>query len=195
MGQKLITDVVNFVSGINPKSIAALIEITGKARNNMSNKIILNISSPGRDLPSAFAAYYHLRSLGISLVSHNMGNIESSAVLLYLAADTRLAAPHSRFLLHPFSTGLLAVKLFTMRSSGRKPTVLISTPSDTAIFSMSAPRARILRLMSSRPSMVMLFIFPPPPPLHMEYAWLSPNQQCQQGLDFGGLKFPMFPSN
>ena len=44
----------------------------------------------------------HLRSLGIPLVSHNMGNVESSAVLLYLAADTRFAAPYSRFLLHNF---------------------------------------------------------------------------------------------
>jgi ATP-dependent protease ClpP protease subunit len=95
-------DVVNFVSGINPKSIAALIEVTGQARNNRSSKIILNISSTGGDLHSAFAAYYHLRSLGIPLVSHNMGNIESSAVLLYLAADTRIAAPHARFLLHSF---------------------------------------------------------------------------------------------
>jgi ATP-dependent protease ClpP protease subunit len=95
-------DVVNFVSGINPKSIAALIEVTGKARNNCSTKIIFNISSTGGDLHSAFAAYYHLRSLGIPLVSHNMGNVESSAVILYLAADTRLAAPHARFLVHSF---------------------------------------------------------------------------------------------
>jgi ATP-dependent protease ClpP protease subunit len=96
-------DVVNFISGINPKSVAALIDVTGKARNNGSSKIILNISSTGGNLGPAFGAYYHLRSLGIPLVSHNMGNIESSAVLLYLAADTRLAAPHSRFLLHNFT--------------------------------------------------------------------------------------------
>jgi ATP-dependent protease ClpP protease subunit len=95
-------DVVNFVSGINPKSVADLIDATGKARNSNTSKIILNISSTGGDLHSAFAAYYHLRSLGIPLVSHNMGNVESSAVLLYLAADTRIAAPHSRFLIHSF---------------------------------------------------------------------------------------------
>jgi ATP-dependent protease ClpP protease subunit len=93
-------DVINFVSGINPKSVADLIDATGKARNNNSSKIILNISSTGGDLHSAFAAYYHLRSLGIPLISHNMGNIESAAVILYLAADTRIAAPHSRFLIH-----------------------------------------------------------------------------------------------
>jgi ATP-dependent Clp protease protease subunit len=95
-------DVINFVSGINQKSIANLIEITGQARNGGSSKIILNISSTGGDLHSAFAAYYHLRSLGIPLVSHNTGNIESSAVLLYLAADVRFAAPHARFLFHSF---------------------------------------------------------------------------------------------
>jgi ATP-dependent protease ClpP protease subunit len=94
--------VVNFVSGINPKSIAALIEVTSESRNRGVDKIILNISSIGGDLAPIFGAYYHLRSLGIPLVSCNMGNIESSAVLLYLAADIRLAAPHSRFLFHNF---------------------------------------------------------------------------------------------
>jgi ATP-dependent protease ClpP protease subunit len=96
-------DVVNFVSGITPKSIASLIEVTGLARNDGSSKIILNISSTGGDLAPVFGAYYHLRSLGIPLVSHNMGNIESSAMLLYLAADTRFAAPHSRFMIHNFN--------------------------------------------------------------------------------------------
>jgi ATP-dependent protease ClpP protease subunit len=96
-------DVVNFVSGINPQSIAALIEVTGQARNKGSSKIILNLSSTGGDLAPIFGAYYHLRSLGIPLVSHNIGNIESAAVLLYLAADTRLAAPHSRFMFHNFN--------------------------------------------------------------------------------------------
>ena len=98
-------DVVNFVSGINPKSIAALVEVTGQARNEGSGKIILNLSSIGGDLASAFGAYHHLRSLGIPLVAHNIGNVESSAVLLYLAADFRLAAPHSRFMFHDFHWG------------------------------------------------------------------------------------------
>jgi len=100
--EKKRIDVVNFVSGINSKSIAALVEVTGEARNRGSSKLILNISSTGGDLAAAFGAYYHLRSLGIPLISHNMGNIESSAVLLYLAADIRLAAPHSRFMFHNF---------------------------------------------------------------------------------------------
>jgi len=96
-------DVVNFISGINPKSIAALVDVTGQARKHGSGKIILNISSTGGDLAPIFGAYYHLRSLGIPLVAHNIGNVESSAVILYLAADVRFAAPHSRFMFHDFN--------------------------------------------------------------------------------------------
>ena len=92
--------VVNFVSGINQKSVAQLVEFTTEARNCKASKIILNISSTGGELTSAFGTYYHLRSLGIPLVTHNMGNVESAAVLIYLAGDTRLAAPHCRFLIH-----------------------------------------------------------------------------------------------
>jgi ATP-dependent Clp protease protease subunit len=103
MSETKRVDVINFVSGINSKSIASLIDVTGTARNKNSSKIILNISSTGGGLGPIFGAYYHLRSLGIPLVSHNIGNIESSAVLLYLAADTRFVAPHARFMIHNFN--------------------------------------------------------------------------------------------
>jgi ATP-dependent protease ClpP protease subunit len=101
-------DVVTFVAGINQISIASLIDIAGKARHNGSSKIILHISSGGGDLASAFAAYHFLRSIEIPIEAHNIGNIESAAVLLFLAADVRRAAPHSRFLFHDFHWGFPA---------------------------------------------------------------------------------------
>jgi ATP-dependent protease ClpP protease subunit len=101
-------DVVTFISGINHASITSLINVTGQARNGGSNKIIIHLSSTGGDLASAFAAYYYLRSLGIPLETHNIGNVESAAVLLFLAADVRRAAPYSRFLFHDFHWGFPA---------------------------------------------------------------------------------------
>jgi ATP-dependent protease ClpP protease subunit len=98
-------DVVTFVAGINQTTVASLIDIVGKARSSGSDKIVLHISSSGGDLAPAFAAYHSLRSIEIPIEAHNIGNIESAAVLLFLATDVRRAVPHSRFLFHDFHWG------------------------------------------------------------------------------------------
>jgi ATP-dependent protease ClpP protease subunit len=103
MSEPPCIDVVNFVSGITPKSIASLIEITGEARKYGSSRIVIHISSTGGALQPAFAAYNYLRSLDVPVETHNIGSVESAAVLIYLAADIRRADPYSRFLLHPFN--------------------------------------------------------------------------------------------
>jgi ATP-dependent protease ClpP protease subunit len=99
----LKTDVITFVSDINQNSLARLVGITEQAKKEGSGRIIINISSMGGGLQPAFAAYHYLRSLGTLIETHNIGTVESAAVLLFLAADIRRASPHSRFLLHPFN--------------------------------------------------------------------------------------------
>jgi ATP-dependent protease ClpP protease subunit len=96
-------DVVNFVSGINQKSVADLIEVTSQARNQGSSRILIHISSTGGSLQPAFTAYNYLRSLDVPIEMHNIGTVQSAAVLLFLAADIRRADPRSQFLLHTFN--------------------------------------------------------------------------------------------
>jgi len=75
-------------------------DCTLQAKRNGSSGIHLHISSSGGNIATGFAAYYHLRSLGIPLVAHNIGDVASVAMLPFLAADTRLAGLHTCFLFH-----------------------------------------------------------------------------------------------
>jgi ATP-dependent protease ClpP protease subunit len=93
---------ITFVCDITQKSASTLISVANNMAANGIIKITVCLSSAGGELAAAFSAYHFLRSLSIPLVMHNAGSIESSAMLLYLAAGTRSAAPHSRFLIHPF---------------------------------------------------------------------------------------------
>ncbi|MCL2138814.1 MAG: ATP-dependent Clp protease proteolytic subunit [Treponema sp.] len=96
------TAVIDFFCGITPQSAQTLVSVVNNAIENQASKIIIRLSSRGGDLAPSFGAYHFLRSTGIPLSVCNFGNIESSAVLLYLAADTRTAVAHSQFLIHPF---------------------------------------------------------------------------------------------
>lgn len=95
--------VITYFGEINEPRIVQLIDVLNKAKAANSSEIHLHISSTGGNLHAGFAAYYHLRSLNIPIVTHNFGNVESSAILLFLAADIRHAAIHSTFLLHDFN--------------------------------------------------------------------------------------------
>jgi len=94
--------VIDFFCGITLKSARALVSVVNNAVHNNPAKIVIRLSSTGGSLDPAFAAYHFLRAAGAPLEIYNAGNVQSSAVLLYLAADTRCAAPHSRFLFHNF---------------------------------------------------------------------------------------------
>lgn len=61
------------------------------------------MSSSGGMVDEGMALYGFIRSLPIELTIHNIGNIDSIALAVYLAASRRLANPDATFLLHDFS--------------------------------------------------------------------------------------------
>jgi len=79
---------------------------------SLPSEIIIHFSSPGGNLNAGFTLYNFLRSVQVPLHMHNIGNVDSVAVIIFLAAETRSCSPHSRFKLHnldwTFSEGSIA---------------------------------------------------------------------------------------
>jgi len=69
------------------------------AQANPSDLYFL-FSSTGGSVDAGMALYNFLRALPVPVVMHNTGSVNSMANVVFLAADTRYAAPHSMFLLH-----------------------------------------------------------------------------------------------
>ena len=98
------TAVIDFFSEITEHSAQRLISVVTESILALeSNEIIIRLSSCGGKLSSAFSVYNFLRLIDIPLTIYNTGNVESSAILLYLAGDTRIAVPHSKFLIRPLN--------------------------------------------------------------------------------------------
>ena len=99
---------IYYTNPINDFFIGELISIINQAMHqqpleNKASEIEIHFSSRGGDLHAGFTAYNFLRSLPIPLHIHNIGSVESIAVILYLAADKRTACEDSRFMLHNLS--------------------------------------------------------------------------------------------
>lgn len=102
------THVINFSGPINQVTSERIRDISLQAVAQGASEIRLHISSEGGNTLHGFTLYNFLRSLPVPLVIHNMGNIESIAVVVFLAGTTRIASPHSRFLIHPLHWGFNA---------------------------------------------------------------------------------------
>lgn len=96
--------VLHFYCGVTPKSCSdlrtAILQILND--KNSSNEIEIRMSSRGGSLDEGFTTYNFLRSLDVPLSIINTGSVNSSAVLIFLGVDVRLADEASCFLLHGF---------------------------------------------------------------------------------------------
>ena len=98
--------VVHFYGPITPGSVENLRNCAISAlQQEHAEEFHLHISSEGGNLIAGFTAYHFLRSLPIPIVTHNLGNVESIAVLVFLAGTKRYVVPHGRFMVHALHWG------------------------------------------------------------------------------------------
>jgi ATP-dependent Clp protease protease subunit len=86
--------------GIDAKTMENLAGIVDNYVQHGLTNITLNISSNGGELEPAIAAYEYLKGRPINLTTHNFGNVDSSAVILFAAGTQRLCTPLGRFVIH-----------------------------------------------------------------------------------------------
>lgn len=63
-------------------------------------EIYIAISSTGGSVPAGIALFNTLRALPVTVTMHNIGAIDSTAVVVFLAGQNRYATEESRFMIH-----------------------------------------------------------------------------------------------
>ena len=104
-GKPMTLHVVHFMRSINPDTLAGLQNATLSALKEGATEITIHISSDGGSNDQGFAAYYFLRSLPVPITMHCIGNVESMAVVMFLAGAKRLIVPHGKVKIHPMLWG------------------------------------------------------------------------------------------
>lgn len=92
--------VINYVALITDRSVQQLfVTVQNKLRENTDRFIIL-ISSPGGMVRAGIAAYNYLKGVPAEVITHNYGQTDSIAVVLFCAGSKRYCSPNARFLVH-----------------------------------------------------------------------------------------------
>lgn len=90
---------ISFADVIDDKRAKGLMQICSELSRE-ADVLYLMLSSPGGGVDLGITLYNFLRALPCFIVTHNIGSVESIANIVFLAGELRLAAPHTRFLLH-----------------------------------------------------------------------------------------------
>src|SRR6266516_8125477 len=89
-----------FTAEVNQESVTWLMnEVTDRVGKG-SRSLLLALSTPGGGVNWGVTAYGLLRGIGIELVTHNIGQIDSIGCPIYAAGDKRLCMSQGRFLIH-----------------------------------------------------------------------------------------------
>jgi ATP-dependent Clp protease protease subunit len=68
-----------------------------------SRSVLLAMSTPGGEVYWGVTAYNFLRGLGIEVITHNFGQVDSIGGAIYVSGDRRLSVTQGRFLIHSIS--------------------------------------------------------------------------------------------
>lgn len=90
----------NFIDGICNESIDRLINCIMSIKNPI-DCLELNISSLGGSVSAAITAYNFLKKLPFRVVTHNLGEVTSAAIIMYLSGSERTTEKISKFVIHP----------------------------------------------------------------------------------------------
>jgi len=91
---------IGFNAAFDRKASEQLVSVCGEAMRNGFSEITLCLSSIGGLLDHAYYAYNILEALPLKIITHNIGNVQSAANLIFVSGDERYSAPGSTFFFH-----------------------------------------------------------------------------------------------
>ena len=90
---------INFIYPINDETILAIINFIENHKD--ISKLNIHINSAGGSTSSGISIYNYLKMQSFPIATHNIGDVSSAAILLYLAGSTRTSEKISKFMIHP----------------------------------------------------------------------------------------------
>jgi len=89
-----------FSASVNPQCTNRLLAHLVDLQVSGASSLTIAISSPGGAIVNGIAAYNALSSAQFQVSTHNIGNIDSIAIVLFLAGAKRLTNSTSTFMFH-----------------------------------------------------------------------------------------------
>jgi len=91
---------VVFTKEVTPVSAKELVDFMFAQATVGTTKLILAMNSPGGQVPSGIGIYNAMLAMPYDIDTHNIGNVDSVANVIFLGGDVRYANPSGMFMFH-----------------------------------------------------------------------------------------------
>ncbi len=91
---------ITLAGQIDQAMVQSVFQFAANATHNQIDTVHLLVQSGGGFVSDGICLYNFLKNLPINLITYNMGNVSSMAVILYLAAKHRVATENATFMIH-----------------------------------------------------------------------------------------------
>jgi ATP-dependent protease ClpP protease subunit len=106
--------------------------------NKGYQEINLLLTTPGGAVSLGVAIYNVLRGLPITLITHNVGNVESIGLVVFLAGERRFACPQTTFMMHGVSFSITNTQYFERNFQEKLNSLRANHQRITAIYNERA---------------------------------------------------------
>lgn len=94
------TQYITYCGSISDNNSKHLMVLCSDAITKAFTEIYIAISSTGGSVPAGIALFNFLKALPVTITVHNIGIIDSAAIIAFLAGKNRYASEESRFFIH-----------------------------------------------------------------------------------------------
>jgi ATP-dependent Clp protease protease subunit len=129
---------VSFSAEIAPKTTEVLLGTMADLVNKGYREIHLLLTTPGGSVSLGVAIYNILRGLPIKLITHNVGNVESIGLVVFLAGEQRFACPQTTFMMHGVSFSITNTQYFERNFQEKLNSLKANHQRITAIYNERA---------------------------------------------------------
>jgi ATP-dependent Clp protease, protease subunit len=92
-------------------STESLLSVLAECANQRMEEVHLLLSTPGGAVMNGMNIYNVLKGMPFTVVTHNVGNVDSIGNVVYLAGEHRYACPYTTFIFHGVSIGIAEAEI------------------------------------------------------------------------------------
>lgn len=89
-----------FSAAINQQTAHAFLTQLGNLTTQQATKLTIAMNSPGGDVALGTSMYNAMLAMSFPIITHNIGNVDSIANIIFLGGGERYACPAATFMFH-----------------------------------------------------------------------------------------------
>ncbi len=141
--------VLRFTVPVTESTVGSLLSAVDRKLKQGARRFLLLISTLGGSVFYGLTAYNYLKGIPATVITHNIGSVDSIGVVIYCSGERRYSVPNARFLLHGVKASFQNERLTEAELEERLKAMRLDAENIARVIAETTgnPMREVLRLM------------------------------------------------